>query len=253
MGKRVVLVSSFFVLSILIYLFSTSVIVSPFSFVARLFSSPRVFLYSVVHADDNSDLTRLKLENKNLSEKFASFQELKNDNAALRNQFQEAFIPTTKLLPARVVGFKGDLDNPNMLVLNQGEKQGVKKGTAVVVGKSLVGKISNTTGYFSEVTLPIHINFSTLAVSVTHNSPGIVNGYDDFALFNNVVITDTISKNEIIMTKGEVGKDGVGIPEGLLIGKIKTVNKSETKPFQNAVIESLLNFKKLTTVFVVVE
>lgn len=251
MGKRAVLAVSFCVLSLLIFTFSSSVFVSPFSFTASLFSSPRVFLYSVVHAQDNSEVARLKNENLKLAEKFVSFQELKNDNTALRSQFQESFLPSTKLLPARVVGFKGNLDNPNALVLNQGIRNGVKKGMAVVISKNLVGKISSVTDYFSEVILPVHKDFSTLAVSVTHTSPGIVSGYDDFVLFNNVVITDTISKNEVVITKGEIDKNGVGIPEGLIIGKITNVNKSETKPFQNAVIESLLNFKKLSTVFVV--
>jgi len=68
-----------------------------------------------------------------------------------------------------------------------------------------------------------------------------------------VVITDELEKGHLIVSKGEVEKNGIGIPPDLIIGKIKSVNKSDNKPFQNAEIESLINYSQLEVVFVLIE
>ncbi|MGE5042255.1 MAG: rod shape-determining protein MreC [Candidatus Levyibacteriota bacterium] len=251
MQKRLVLISSFIIFSLLLY-FSSTVFSSPLGFVASLFSVPRASLYSFAHAQNTpTQLDVLQNENKKLREQLAQMNFLKQDNAALRNQFLDTTIPSEKLLPARVIGFKGSIFLPTAFILDQGVKSGVKKGMAVVIGHQLVGKIGNTSDYYSEVYLPINKNFTTLAVSTDNNTPGIIAGQEDFMLFGDIVITDTIAKDETVATKGEKDVSDVGIPSGLIIGKIKTVNKSETKPFQSAVVESLVDFKKLTTVFVV--
>lgn len=250
MSTRLVIVLSFFFLSLFLF-FSSQFISSPFNFLTQLLSTPRASLYSFAHASGKDpEIDRLTSENKKLREQISQMHFLKQDNAALRSQFQDTLISSEKLLPARVIGFKGSILSPSAFILDQGEKSNVKKGMAVVLGHELVGKIGKTAPYFSEVNLPRSKNFSTLAVSADNNTPGILVGQEDFMLFGDVVITDTISKNETIITKGDTDDSGIGIPPGLIIGKIKTVNKSETKPFQSAVVESLLDFKKLTTVFV---
>lgn len=253
MSKRVTLLSFFILLSFVFYLFSKQ-ISTPLEFLTHLFSTPRANLYSFAHASSKDTETEaLQNENKKLREQLSQMNFLKQDNAALRSQFQDATILSEKLLPVRIIGFKGSIFLPTVFVLDQGEKTGVKKGMAVIIGHQLVGKIGSVSSYYSEVYLPNNKNFSTLAVSSDNNAPGIIAGQEDFMLFGDVVITDTISKGETVATKGETDGSGAGIPPGLVIGKIKTVNKSETKPFQSAVVESLIDFKKLTTVFVVIK
>ena len=242
---------TFFFVSLFLFIFS-DFLSSPFDSITRLFSYPRAGLYSFAHAQGrDSETDKLISENKKLREQLSQMHFLKTDNDALRSQFQDTTVSSEKLLPAKIIGFKGSILNPSGFILDQGEKSSIKKGMAVVLGHDLVGKIGKVTSYYSEVDLPKNKNFSTLAVSTDNNAPGILVGQEDFMLFGDVVITDTISKNETVITKGDVNSSGVGIPPGLIIGKIKTINNSETKPFQSAVVESLLDFKKLTTVFVI--
>lgn len=245
-----------FLLSVMLFcfilFFFSSTFSKPVDFIVNMLSFPRVTLHSSIYAQGR--LTRedtLLIENKKLSEQLTKMDLLKRDNDALRSQFQETSQLSSDLLPAKVIGFTGVLNNPTTLILNQGEKSHVRTGMAVIVGENLVGKIGKTTNWSSELILPVSKKFSTLGVAASHNSPGIIRGEEDFILFENIVITDSISKNEMVVTKGEKSLNGVGIPPDLIIGKIVLVNKSETQPFQSAQIKSLVDFKKLTIVFII--
>lgn len=253
MEKRVVPLLIFLIISIIIFTFSRAISSHPLFAITSLFSTPRAAIYSVVHAQGKlTEIEQLQQENKKIREQLVLLKTLQQDNKALRNQFQETFIPSQKLLPAQIVGFKGNPSTPDGFIVNQGEKNGVKKGMAVVVGRDLVGQVVDTNAYFSELILPLHNSFSTLA-ETENNVAGIVTGYNEFILFDRVVITDSIKKKELVITKGEIGKNGVGIPQGFTIGEITIVNKSETKPFQSASVKSLVNFNKLSTVFIIVQ
>ncbi len=207
----------------------------------------------MVHADSKpSELDLLKQENSKLRENIVLLKNLESDNKALRDQFQDSFVPPQKLLPARIIGFKGALDNPTTFILDQGGKSGVKNNAAVISGRLLVGKIGNVNTWNSEVILTINKNFTTLAVTES-NSSGIITGQEDFILFGDVIITDNLSKGDTVVSRGELDSSASGIPANLIIGKIDAVSKSETKPFQSAIVKSLVNFTKLKTVFVVAQ
>lgn len=253
MRKRLIPLSVFLILSLFLFIFSSS-LSFPFDFASSLASSPRAFIYSIANASSKpTELEIVKAENGKLLAKLSQMNALKKDNDALRSQFQDTVISSQRLLPARVVGFNGSPDNPTVLLLDQGSRNHIKKGMPVILKHDLIGKIGNVSPWNSELILPFNRNFSTLAVTSENNSPGIINGEEDFILLNHVVITDTISKNDIVVTKGEKDKNGVGVPPDLIIGKITALNKSETQPFQSAVVKSVVNFKKLTTIFVIVQ
>lgn len=232
---------------------SFSKISTPFSFLAHLASPLRASMYSSAHAADKTptELDRVKNENSKLISQMVSYNNLKKDNVALRSQFQDTSITSEKLVPAHIVGFKGAISSPDTFVVDIGSNSHVKTGMAVILGNSLVGQVSKVTQYFSEIILVTNKNFSTLALTSAGNSPGIITGEDDFILFDHVVITDTISQKDTVVSKGGQNINGIGIPANLIIGKIMSVHKSETSPFQSAIVKSLLNFSKINMVFVV--
>ena len=94
-------------------------------------------------------------------------------------------------------------------------------------------------------------DFSALGKDIFGNAPGVVHGESDFVLFDKVAITDNLQKNDLVVTFGEINEQGFGIPPDVVVGKITTVNKSENRPFQNAKVESIINYSKLEIVFVV--
>lgn len=253
MGIRTVGVVFFLILSIVLISFERN-FSSSFSFLSSIFTPGRIFLYEQVHAaPDSGELQSLKAENKSLSEKLVKLKEIERDNIALRSQFKDTTISSQKLVPAKVAGFKGSFNNPHTFLVDQGEGAGIKKNMAVIIKNTLVGKISKVKNNYSEVMLITNKDFTTLASSLDHNSPGIISGFDDFMFFDHVVITDTISKGENVISKGEIDSNGIGIPPGFILGSITKVNKSETKPFQNALVATPLHLSKITTVFIISE
>jgi len=57
----------------------------------------------------------------------------------------------------------------------------------------------------------------------------------------------------VILTKGEVGSDGIGVVPDLIIGKITSISKNETSPFQSAEVMPVIDFSKLTNVFIIAQ
>ena len=251
MKKRDVLFIVFFLISLLIFIFP-SIFFSPFQILGYLTNDIRSNLYSFAHAQSkDSSYQKLEAEVKKLREQILEMENIKKDNVALRSQFQETFIQPERLLPARVIGFKGKYTRPSGLLIDQGKKSGIKENAAVIVGKELIGKIGEVFEYNAEVILINSPKFSTLVYDGKTSAPGIITGQEDVLLLDHVVITDEIKEKDPIYTKGEVFDNGAVIPEGLLVGSVKGVEKSETKPFQTGVVESGLRVVTLLTVFVV--
>jgi rod shape-determining protein MreC len=180
-------------------------------------------------------------------------ENLKKDNAALRSQFQEESIRSSTLLPAKILGFIGPSHTPRIIVIDQGISDGVKTGMAVVFKNILVGKISAVSQHTSEIQTITAPDFSTLAKTLQDNSLGIVHGEDDFLTLDQVVITDSLKNDELIVTRGEIKRLDIGIPEGLVVGKIDSISKVESRPFQSAKLSPLLDYSKLYEVFVMKE
>lgn len=222
----------------------------------QMVAAPKAVLYSTKaqlftpHADT---VAQLKNENKQLIEKMADYQKVKQDNNAFRDQFAQTQDQADKILPARVIGFTGKASLPASLVINKGTSQGVKLGMEVVEAKNLVGRIGKISAQYSVVVLPVNTNFETVGKTAENAADGIVQGEDDFILFNNIPITDTLKKGDAVLTKGDVNDQGIGLKPDIVIGKVASVSRIESKPFQTALIQSLIDYSKLTEVFVVLE
>lgn len=200
---------------------------------------------------DSQEIKKLKDEINLLQKKLADFNLIKKDNEALKNQFNTQEIKSSKLLPSKIVGFSGTLERPYIFIIDKGKNEGVKKGMTVVYGNNLVGKIQSSSEEISEVELLTNKNFSTLGKITSTNAIGIIKGEEDFVLFDKVPITENIESDELVATKGELNKDGIGITSDIIVGKISSINKKENRPFQNAKIVPLVNFSRMVMVFVI--
>lgn len=252
MKKNLYILLIFILISILLIFNNSNFLVSSFSsFAQNLSSGPRQIITSFKTGffSDSKEIEKLKAENKKLQEKFVDYQKIKQDNDALRSQFADFQASSVKLIPAKIVGFMGPIKTPQIIILDQGRNSNIKEGMSVVSGRHLVGKIKKVLDSFSQAETVFNPGFSITATAANNNSLGVVAGYQNFILLNKVSSTDKIDKDELVLTKGEFQND-FGISEGLIIGKITSVNNSKSSPFQAAQIESLLNFPKLRTVFI---
>lgn len=254
-GILFVTVISFFILSIILFLTrSTPLIQSMQGFVQQLFQNPLSQLYFWKQTNFltiDGRITELEKENNQLKERLIDQVKTKQDNIALRSQFENNFIAPTKLLLAEVIGFDGSFDSPEMLIINKGENDGVQPKMAVIVEKNLVGVINKVTPYYSQVLLVNNKHFKTIGKVINSDSIGIITGQEDFIFFDQVAITDSLKKEDIIVTKGDVDLNGIGIPADLIIGKVSRVSKKENKPFQTAQVALSIRIPNITHVFII--
>ena len=184
-------------------------------------------------------------------EKMLDYELVKKDNAALRSQFQEESVVSYHLLPANVVGHLGNSENPEILIIDQGKSDGIRVNMSVVFEKYLVGKIIATSPHISQVELITAPGFSTLAVTLKDSALGVIHGEGDFVILDQVVITDTLSKDDLVMTRGNIDSSAIGVKTSLIVGKIDSISKVESRPFQHARITPLIDYSRLYKVFVV--
>lgn len=241
-------------LSCLIYFFRNS---PPIIFVEgqiqSVFSFPRTAIYWVFRQEDSKDtILKMRKEIILLNRKVVNYELLARENEALKSQFEFSGNTSLSLAAAKILGFTGSNKFPETIVINVGQKNEIKKGMAVIFQNNLIGKISSVSQNFSVVDTVLNSNFKVLAKLPATDAKGILEGKTDFILFDKIVITDTLQKGANVVTKGEVNDEGVGIYPDLTIGKITSVSKKETSPFQSAQVLPIIDLSKLTSVFVIV-
>ncbi len=256
MGKSfpIVLVILLFLSLLLFTNNRTPVFYAVSGLVQSVFATPKHLLYTAgIQKQDSSEIQTLREQNKQLLEKMVSFQEMKKENEALKSQFQDSPLSIEQLVSVRVVGFKGPAQKPHTLVIDKGEKNGIKKGMTVVSGKHVVGIVESILAHYASVMLPNHTGFSTLAKTLETDSMGILKGTGDSVILDQIVISDKLEKGNIVVTRGKVDSNGIGMHPDLIVGKIRSIKKTDTGSFQSAQIESLINYSRLSTVFVVTQ
>jgi len=210
------------------------------------FSIPRGFLYALFRPQQK-DLVTSEIKINDLN---SQIEILKKDNEALRSQFETALIPSSKLLPAKIIGFTGETHAPHTLIIDQGKKSGVVKGMAVVFQDHLIGVINETTEQYAEVYLPTHEKFKILGKVTGKDASGIVVGGGNEIHFENVVATQEIEQDDIVRTQKNQNENGTGVRDDIVIGKIVDINSDRSVPLKSARLKSYIVFPNLHTVFV---
>jgi rod shape-determining protein MreC len=221
-----------------------------------------------------SGIQNLKKENEDLKVKIqsltaenVSLKELGKENATLRTALNLGLEKEFKLTLAQVIGKDISQDS---LIIDRGSKDGVLKNQPVITEqKSLVGRISEVYENFSKVMLitnkdstfdgkiseteiyPVRDYQSEEKMPREQISNGVyslVKGYGNFKVFFDLVPKDKeIKKGDIIVTAATGGI----FPEGLLVGEIKEVQKSDVEPFQKVEISPSLDIKEINYLFVI--
>jgi len=246
-NKQIILLIIFLCFSVAVYFFRDSAVVSSVtSFFQKSISSTRAMIFSS-GVDENTDLAK---ENLELNEKLAELEIIERENIALKSQFEENISGSYTLMPARIVGYRGR-GAYESFVIDAGVKDKVKDGMAVISGNTLVGTIYKTSQNISEVRTILHPEFSTIVKYPPTNARGIIRGFDEYLVMENVLISDTLERDGIVVTVGELNNTGIGIPSDLSVGKIDSVDRVETDAFQAAQVKPLIDYSQISNVFVI--
>lgn len=204
---------------------------------------------------ESDEIKRLKNENLELASRITDQEKLRKENVALLSQFQTQNPKPENLLPARVVGAPGfipGITEASELILDRGEKDDVKIGQSIVFMNNLIGRVVAVSYYLSKVDFVTNSSV-TFPVKTENNGIGIVKGSGEGRMtLQNVLPSEELKVGDLVFTKGDVDINSLGIPPDLVVGKIESVEKIPTAIFQKAEIKSLVDFNKLSIVFVIV-
>jgi len=253
---------SFILLSFLIFfLGKANIFGGAFGFFGKILSPLSSVTYQISAGKKSGNESKLELENRDLVKKLVDDKKLRDENAALSDQFLVTYPKSQDLLPAKVVGapsFVIGVVSPDYLVIDKGTGDRIKVGDAVVLRDNLVGKVAKVSSSFSKVTLVSNsaLSFSATTISIkgslSEGALGVIKGSSgQDMILDNVLLSENIQIGDYVVTKGDMDVSGVGYPPSLVVGKISSVEKKPSSLFQKAKVKSLVNFSRLNMVFVV--
>ncbi len=203
----------------------------------------------------------LKMENESLKKEVAKLVEenagykiLEEENSLLRESL--GFLSRNKhaYLMANVIarGEIGDLSGyTEAITIDKGGNDGLKNGLAVIDDKGImIGKIAAVKNNSSLVYL-VNNSQCKIAVSALNdkNTSGVIEGELGLTTKMNFIPQNKqINPGDTIVTSGLEEF----IPRGLVIGKVKTVNKESNELWQWAEIEPMIDQDRLIIVSVLI-
>ncbi len=224
----------------------------PFQKIAQGFSNRINYYFDIAGSIGalKEDNLKFKEENEKLLAENSKLKEVRRENDFLRKQLE---IPQSKNLDlalADVIGREPE-NFGSYIIISAGKKQGIRKKQAVITaGGILIGQISETFDNFSKVVLLTDSRSSVNATTQQTRTIGSVKGkYGISVLMEMVSQDEKIEVGEIVITSGA----GEEVPKGLVIGKVKSVEESNSEIFKKIILETPVDFRKIERVFVVTE
>ncbi len=206
------------------------------------------------------DIKNTYKENKLLKERLeeyvmleAQVQTLKKENEELRAILKKKeslrdFIP----IQATVIGRNPDRWQ-EIVIVNKGEQQGVKKDMAVITPEGLVGKVQHASQFTSTVQLLSALdqkNRISAYVQGKENVFGLIEGYDEkreALLLKQIPFDAKIEKKQKVLTSGLGGI----FPKGLVIGEVMEVVPDEYGLTKVVYVKPAANFYDIDDVIIV--
>jgi rod shape-determining protein MreC len=201
-------------------------------------------------------LVNLEKENRMLKQKIAQLQqenhrakemELAMERLKQLLQFREK--NSLAMIGAEVVG-----QDPSSwfksVTIDKGERDGVKKGMAVISAAGVIGQILKTAPHYATVLLITDYNSAIDSIVQRTRAKAIVEGRgENRCQLKYLLRTEEVAVGDTVVTSGLAGN----FPKGLMVGEIKKVDKKGHGVFQYAELVPSVDLTKLEEVFVVME
>lgn len=201
-------------------------------------------------------LVHLQRENEMLKQRIIELQaenhqmkEMALDNERLRKllQFKEKI--SAPMIAAEVIG-QDPTSWFKSVTANKGEKDGVRKGMAVISPEGVVGQILKTSPRYSTILLITDYNSAIDAIVQRTRAKAIVEGKgENRCQLKYLLRTEEVTVGDIVMTSGLGGN----FPKGLKVGEIRNVEKKGHGIFQYAELTPGVDLTKLEEVFIITE
>jgi rod shape-determining protein MreC len=195
---------------------------------------------------ENTELRQKTLE---MESELTKLKETERENGILREalNFSQKGIPLYEIASVAGKEIQGGGD---WILIDKGSKDGIEKDAVVISeGFSLVGRIVEVDSDFSKVLLISNSESTVAAIIENSRSEGLVQKTEG----ENKIFMDFIPKDENPGIGEKIITSGMDkiYPDGILIGKVESVDSSQNQLFQKIIIAPAADFNKLEKVFVV--
>lgn len=187
---------------------------------------------------------KLTLQNSSLLGHVIYKGNMLRDSASINHEFVEN--SPVRLISARVVDRRFDT-RENILIINAGRNQGIKKDMAVLTPDGLVGRVILVSDNFAKVMPVIHSEFGVSVLSDSNNTHGVLrwNGKEEqTAQMHYVPVSSPILTGEKVRTTDFSTFALRGIPVGRIVKIIPD------KQFYRINVRLGVNFSTLSHVLV---
>lgn len=199
-------------------------------------------------AINKSEIDSLKQQNTELQTQLISLKETQDENNSLKEALGLELNKKYKLILGK---FTSKDVNGDSVIINKGLNDGVQAGMPIITSGGIVaGKISEVYGTYSKADLISNKNVS-FDVRIAHgekNISAVAKGQGNLRISLTLIPQEEqVSQEDMIVT------DSLGgvFPQLLGVGKIKSIRKSDTSPFQEAEIEPFFNITQAREIFIV--
>lgn len=202
--------------------------------------------------------TKLKDDIDNLSQRLIDYDKYKRENEELNKMLEfKNTHPNLKLKGANVIGKTGE-NWFNILVLNVGEGDGVKKGQYVITSQGLVGQVFETTRNTCRVisiidekaNIPVKISSTGEEGMLT----GVGIGYKESNCKVDFLPIDTKAIiGDAVITSNLLTDENIIVPSDILVGFIERIEDEKPNLVKSAYVKPAVDFTKLEKVLVILE
>jgi len=189
----------------------------------------------------------LLAENQFLLSEISRLKKIEQENKELRKALGLGLEKNFKLSLAQVIGKDISQD---VILIDKGKNDGILENTPVISAqKTLLGKVVKVYKKFSKVKLISEKDNSFDVKIQEKNIPGVLKGAGNLKIFLEFVPYEKdVSQGDIVVTS----RLGGIFPEGLLIGRVKSVEKNDLEPFQKIEIEPAFELDNLNYLFLII-
>lgn len=188
----------------------------------------------------------LEAENLLLRQELLSLKEVAKENERLREALDAVLKEEFNLLFVEIIGKEIERD---VLLLNKGIKEGVQQGMPVMTqSRVAVGSIGEVFLHTSKLLL-FSLRDEVSDVRVQEKEViGVLRGQGRYrVLLDLIPQTEELQEGDLVMTSALGGI----FPDNLLIGEVKSIEKSDLTAFQGGKVELFFRVGKENSLFII--
>lgn len=199
-----------------------------------------IYQKKLTFTDTSSEIEQLKSENRKLAKMVANIDSCVKENQDMRRLLNAPLPTNWKYLPAQIIGY-----NDGVLLIDKGVKDKVSAGAVAVYEDSFVGRIDSSGENISRL-ITVLSPESKILVVVKDKAKGLLVSKNNKLYLQKVLLDEDLQTGDLVFTDIQYG-----LLPGLPVGRITRVIKKDNEIFQEAEVETFVDFQKISNVFLI--